>query len=107
MLYNVLLCLRCSAETAKIMEPNGFSIHVVLRSGAEILQKACVRVLTEGLCKSLNGQKVGGLLGSHSFYFCIWKGEDFVRMSVDAAISAEVRCFRGIKKITGSIFAEI
>ena len=30
-----LLSLRCSAETAKI-NPNGFSIHVVLRSGAEI-----------------------------------------------------------------------
>ena len=30
-----------------------------------------------------------------------------MRMSVDAAISDEVRYFRGIKKITGSIFAGI
>ena len=50
---------------------------------------------------------MGGPLGSHTFYFCVWKGEDFVRMSVDAAISAEVRYFHGIKEITGSIFADI
>ena len=30
-----------------------------------------------------------------------------MRMSVDAVILTEVRNFRGIKKITGSIFAEI
>ena len=43
MLYNVLLYLRCLAEKGQ-NKPNNFSIHVVLRSGAEIKQIARLEV---------------------------------------------------------------
>ena len=53
--YNVLLFLRCSAETAKI-NPMVFSIHVVLRSVAEIERLVSVMQLltrsNQGLIKA-------------------------------------------------------